>query len=45
MADKKKTKRSKKDSWSCMYCGATTTDPRHALITYFHQDCPKKWQF
>ncbi len=26
-------------SWACKTCGATTTDPTHALITYFHKDC------
>ena len=26
-------------SWSCQKCGATTTDPTHALITWFHKDC------
>jgi len=31
-----------KDSWSCMVCGATTTDPEHSLITYFHMNCPGK---
>ena len=30
----------KKESWSCHACGATTTDPDHMLITYFHEDCP-----
>jgi hypothetical protein len=23
-------------------CGATTTDPEHMLIEYFHMDCPGK---
>ena len=30
----------KKPSWSCHACGATTTDPTHMLIQYFHMDCP-----
>ena len=29
-----------KESWSCRICGATTTNPTHMLITYFHEDCP-----
>jgi hypothetical protein len=29
-------------SWSCLDCGATTTDPNHMLIIYFHEDCPKR---
>ena len=28
------------ESWSCHACGATTTNPTHMLITYFHEDCP-----
>lgn len=28
--------------WSCNTCGATTTDPEHMLITYFHMNCPGK---
>ena len=31
-----------KPSWSCNTCGATTTDPKNRLITYFHMDCPGK---
>jgi hypothetical protein len=42
MTDKKKSKLAKKESWSCMLCGATTTDPTQALITYFHWPCPKR---
>lgn len=30
---------SSKPSWSCLKCGATTTDPTHALIKYFHSGC------
>jgi hypothetical protein len=29
-------------SWSCLDCGATTTDPSHMLIKYFHKDCPAR---
>ena len=29
-----------KESWSCNICGATTTNPEHMLITYFHLNCP-----
>jgi len=29
-----------KQSWSCATCGATTTDPEHRLIVYFHMNCP-----
>ena len=28
------------ESWSCNTCGATTTNPDHMLITYFHLNCP-----
>lgn len=28
--------------YKCSKCGATTTDPKHALIKWFHLDCPKK---
>lgn len=28
-----------KPSWSCLKCGATTTDPKHALIKWFHDGC------
>lgn len=35
----KKPKAKPKPSWSCIKCGATTTDPTQALITYFHLDC------
>ena len=28
-----------KKVWACRTCGATTTDPTHSLITYFHKDC------
>ncbi len=28
-----------KTSWSCLKCGATTTDPKHALIKWFHDGC------
>jgi len=31
-----------KESWSCYICGATTTDPEHSLIVYFHMNCPGK---
>lgn len=27
-------------TYKCNNCGATTTDPTHALITWFHKDCP-----
>ena len=26
--------------YKCLKCGATTTDPTHALIKYFHLNCP-----
>lgn len=26
-------------TWACRTCGATTTDPTHMFITYFHADC------
>jgi rubrerythrin len=29
-------------SWSCRTCGATTIDPEHMLIVYFHMNCPGK---
>lgn len=28
-----------KRTWSCAKCGATTSDPAHKLITYFHEGC------
>lgn len=28
------------EKWQCLKCGATTTDPTHALITWFHLNCP-----
>ena len=31
-----------RESWSCADCGATTTDPEHMLITYFHMNCPAR---
>lgn len=31
-----------KQKWSCKNCGESTTDPKNALITYFHADCPKR---
>ena len=31
-----------KPSWSCHLCGATTTNPEHMLIEYFHMPCPRK---
>ena len=30
----------KKQSWSCRACGATTTNPTHQLIEFFHASCP-----
>jgi len=27
-------------TWSCLKCGATTSDPTQRLITYFHMNCP-----
>jgi hypothetical protein len=27
-------------TYTCLACGATTTDPTHALIVYFHDNCP-----
>jgi hypothetical protein len=29
-------------TFTCPDCGATTTDPVHGLIIYFHEDCPAK---
>ena len=29
-------------SWSCATCGATTTNPEHMLIVYFHTNCKGK---
>jgi hypothetical protein len=26
-------------TWACRTCGATTTDPTHMFITYFHDGC------
>lgn len=26
--------------YKCIKCGATTTDPRHSLIKWFHDNCP-----
>jgi hypothetical protein len=34
--------KTKKESWSCNICGATTTDEEHQLITYSHMNCPGK---
>jgi hypothetical protein len=31
-----------KQEWACISCGATTTDPTHQLIVYFHMDCPMR---
>jgi hypothetical protein len=28
--------------WKCADCGATTTDPDHRLIVYFHMNCPAR---
>lgn len=28
--------------YKCLACGATTTDPKHRLIKWFHNNCPKK---
>lgn len=28
--------------WACADCGATTTDPAHRLIVYFHMNCPAR---
>ncbi len=27
-------------TYKCLKCGATTTDPKHALIKWFHDNCP-----
>jgi hypothetical protein len=32
----------KQKTWACISCGATTTDPTHQLIVYFHLDCPAR---
>lgn len=39
-ASNPKRKVTKKESWSCNTCGATTTNPDHMLIQYFHENCP-----
>ena len=28
--------------YTCNTCGATTTDPAHSMIKYFHKDCKGK---
>lgn len=28
--------------YKCLACGATTTDPAHRLIKWFHNNCPAK---
>ena len=32
----------KQQTWACADCGATTTDPTHQLIVYFHMNCPAR---
>ena len=27
-------------TYKCLKCGATTTDPKHSLIKWFHANCP-----
>jgi hypothetical protein len=31
-----------KQIWACKDCGATTTNPDHRLIVYFHANCPAR---
>jgi hypothetical protein len=31
-----------KQEWACADCGATTTDPDHRLIVFFHMNCPAR---
>lgn len=28
-----------KPTWACAKCGATTSEPAHKMITYFHEGC------
>jgi DNA-directed RNA polymerase subunit RPC12/RpoP len=28
--------------YKCLTCGATTNDPKHSMIKYFHKDCKGK---
>jgi len=32
----------KQQTWACADCGATTTNPDHRLIVYFHANCPAR---
>ena len=34
--------KTKKETWACADCGATTTDPAHRLIVFFHMNCPAR---
>ena len=36
------TNKTKEQTWACVDCGATTTNPDHSLIVYFNANCPAR---